>query len=129
MGQPIPEESAKEIRDTFGRMGMNDTETIALIGLFICHIYRIPPAVLPVLIGFNYMVGGGHTFGKTHGACPNGAGPNPSEDPENPWPGLCGTHKRTMYLLSAEPKTYYSFVVLIILLILSYTVYRDGKRR
>lgn len=40
------------------------------------------------------MVGvGGHAFGKTHGACPLGAGPSPAEDPSNPWPGLCGTGK------------------------------------
>ena len=37
------------------------------------------------------ILGGGHAFGKTHGACPAGAGPSPKEDPSNPWPGLCGT--------------------------------------
>jgi catalase-peroxidase len=68
MGQPIPEETAPQIRDAFNRMGMNDTETVALIG-------------------------GGHAFGKSHGACPLGAGPNPHQDPENPWPGNCGTGK------------------------------------
>lgn len=68
MGQPIPNETALTIRDSFGRMNMNDTETVALIG-------------------------GGHAFGKTHGACPNGPGPSPAEDPINPWPGKCGTGK------------------------------------
>eukprot|EP00092_Neocalanus_flemingeri_P010303 GFUD01011100.1.p1 GENE.GFUD01011100.1~~GFUD01011100.1.p1 ORF type:complete len:745 (-),score=81.08 GFUD01011100.1:67-2301(-) len=68
MGIPDPVASARHIREVFARMDMNDTETVALIG-------------------------GGHTFGGTHGACPAGAGPSPREDPVNPWPGLCGSGK------------------------------------
>jgi len=68
VSEPDPAKSAVDIRNVFGRMGMNDTETVALIG-------------------------GGHAFGKCHGACPRSAGVPPKENINYPWIGHCGSGK------------------------------------
>jgi catalase-peroxidase len=70
-GKPDPVAAAKDIRETFFRMAMNDEETVALIG-------------------------GGHTFGKTHGAGdPSFVGPAPEgaaiEDQGLGWKSKHGT--------------------------------------
>jgi catalase-peroxidase len=70
-GKPDPVASAKDIRETFFRMAMNDEETVALIA-------------------------GGHTFGKTHGAGdPSLIGPEPEagalEDQGLGWKSRHGT--------------------------------------
>merc|ERR1712032_815487 len=72
-GQPNPDPSlsAKDVRDSFERMGHTDRATVALIG-------------------------GGHAFGKTHGACPDGPGLSPLQaynqtPPQFPWMGNCAS--------------------------------------
>src|SRR5665213_660702 len=70
-GHPDPLAAAKDIRETFFRMAMNDEETVALIA-------------------------GGHTFGKTHGAGdPSLVGPEPEagalEDQGLGWKSTHGT--------------------------------------
>jgi catalase-peroxidase len=72
-GNPDPIAAARDIRETFQRMAMNDEETVALIA-------------------------GGHTFGKTHGAAPEShKGPDPEaaglEEQGLGWTSSFGTGK------------------------------------
>ena len=75
-------------RDVFGRMDLNDREIVALIGRLNIASYSTKKYFKYNLKYF--LPGGGHSVGKSHGACPLGPGPDPSDDPFNPWPGMCG---------------------------------------
>jgi catalase-peroxidase len=83
-GNPDPLAAATDIRDTFGRMAMNDEETVALIV-------------------------GGHTFGKTHGAVdpstigaePEGA---PLEEQGLGWKGSLSRNGNGVRMLTGGPE-------------------------
>src|SRR6266851_8111481 len=83
-GNPDPVAAARDIRETFARMAMNDEETVALIV-------------------------GGHTFGKTHGAVdPKHIGPEPEAAPLEEqglgWKGSLQRNGNGVRMLTGGPK-------------------------
>jgi catalase-peroxidase len=83
-GNPDPVASARDIRETFARMAMNDEETVALIV-------------------------GGHTFGKTHGAVdPKQVGPEPEAAPTEQqglgWKGSLQRNANGVRMLTGGPE-------------------------
>src|SRR4051794_18167575 len=87
-GNPDPLAAARDIRETFGRMAMNDEETVALIA-------------------------GGHTFGKTHGAASGDyVGPEPEGCPLEAqglgWKNTYGTGKGSDAITSGLEVTWTS---------------------
>ena len=83
-GNPDPLAAARDIRETFARMAMNDEETVALIV-------------------------GGHTFGKTHGAVsPDEVGPEPEGAPIEQqglgWKGSLQSNGNGVRMLTGGPE-------------------------